>query len=83
MSQQGTEAITVRTDAQKLAAIDALASQQERSRNYIMNQAIDYLLDVNQWQINQIQAGKAAVEAKDFASDEAVEQAFSKYAPKS
>lgn len=82
MSQSRTEAFTVRTEAEKVAAIDALANQQDRSRNYIMNQAIDYLLDVNQWQTGKIKVGQEAVKAKDFATDEAVEQVFAKYAPK-
>ena len=81
-SGQKTEAFTIRADAEKVIALDALAAQQDRSRNYIVNQAIDYLLELNQWQIDKIQAGQQAVQQKDFASKDQVEAVFNKYAPR-
>lgn len=81
-SGQKTEAFTIRADAEKVVALDALAAQQDRSRNYIVNQAIDYLLELNQWQIEKIHAGQEAVKQKDYASKEQVEAVFNKYAPR-
>ncbi len=36
----GTEAFSVRADSQKVKHLDQLAEQQDRSRNYLVNQAI-------------------------------------------
>jgi hypothetical protein len=47
-----SEPITIRTD--KVAAIDALASAMERSRNYVVNQAIEQYLEANAWQMERI-----------------------------
>lgn len=53
------ELITVRTD--KLAEIDALAGAMGRSRNDIVNQAIEQYLQANAWQMERISDGVAAV----------------------
>ena len=42
----GTEAFSVRTDSKKVKELDKIAKQQDRSRNYLVNQAIDQLLVV-------------------------------------
>ena len=42
----GTDAFTVRSDSKKVKQLDRLASQMDRSRNYLVNQAIDQLLEV-------------------------------------
>lgn len=70
MSQRtASEPITIRTD--KVAAIDALASAMERSRNYIVNQAIEQYLDANAWQIERITSGIAAArEGKVIPADQ-------------
>ena len=60
-----TEAFTVRTDHKKLKKLDKLADQMERSRNYVVNQAIDQLLEVHAWQVERTKEGiKAADEGR-------------------
>ncbi len=59
----GTEAFTVRADSKKVKQLDKLASQMDRSRNYLVNQAIDQLLEIHAWQIDRTKEGiKAADE---------------------
>ncbi len=59
----GTEAFTVRADNKKVKQLDKLASQMDRSRNYLVNQAIDQLLEIHAWQIDRTKEGiKAADE---------------------
>lgn len=55
-----TEPMTVRTQKQTVSEIDALAASMDRSRNYIVNQAIRQYLDANAWQIERIKEGIAA-----------------------
>ena len=60
MPQQApSEPITIRTS--KVAEIDALAGAMDRSRNYIVNQAIEQYLAANAWQMERITTGIGAV----------------------
>lgn len=53
-----SEPITIRTA--KVPEIDALAAAMDRSRNYIVNQAIEQYLEANAWQMERITTGIAA-----------------------
>lgn len=70
MSHRATsEPITIRTA--KVSEIDALASAMDRSRNYIVNQAIEQYLEANVWQMERITAGIAAArDGKVLLADE-------------
>lgn len=64
-----SEPITIRTA--KVAEIDALAGAMDRSRNYIVNQAIEQYLEANTWQMERIRAGITATrEGKAAPADE-------------
>ena len=70
---------SIRTDAGKLTEIDRLAQAQNRSRNFVVNEAIDrYLAEERQWE-EKVQAGLAAAEAGDFASASDVEALFQRF----
>ena len=75
----GTEAFSVRTDAKKVAQLDKLAKQMDRSRNYIVNQAIDQLLELHAWQDERVKEGIRAAEQGSFAGDEQVRKIFEKF----
>ncbi len=73
---------SVRTESDKLAKIDAIAKAQDRSRNYIVNEALDrYLADEQQW-IAKVKEGLAAAEAGDFASTAEVDAVFAGFKSK-
>ena len=55
-----TEPITVRAAKEIVTEIDALASAMDRSRNYIVVQALQQYLATNAWQIERIRDGIAA-----------------------
>ena len=65
----GTEAFTVRSDSKKVKQLDKLASQMDRSRNYLVNQAIDQLLEIHAWQIERTKDGIEAADEGRFAGD--------------
>lgn len=75
----GTEAFSVRTDSKKVKKLDKIAKQQDRSRNYLVNQAIDQLLELHAWQNEQIRQGIKAADEGHFASDAAMAKIFNKY----
>ena len=62
--------ITVRTS--KVAEIDALASAMDRSRNYIVNQAIEQYLASNAWQMQRIAEGLSAAKSGQVVPAETV-----------
>jgi predicted transcriptional regulator len=75
----GKEAFSVRTDSKKIERLDKLAEQQDRSRNYLVNQAIDQFLALHLWQEERIKDGIKAADAGRFAGDDEMERIFSKY----
>ncbi|MGH8129211.1 MAG: CopG family ribbon-helix-helix protein [Gammaproteobacteria bacterium] len=72
MSQENATApMTVRTPRTTVDAIDALAGAMDRSRNYIVNQAIQQYLDANAWQVERIKEGLADMRAgRVYPADE-------------
>lgn len=75
----GTEAFSVRTDSKKVKQLDKLAKQMDRSRNYLVNQAIDQLLELHAWQIERVKDGIKAADEGRFAGDAEMERIFNKY----
>jgi len=74
-----TEAFTIRSDSKKVKQLDKLASQMDRSRNYLVNQAIDQYLELLAWQDERIKEGIKAAGAGRFASDAEMDAIFDKY----
>ncbi|WP_072384043.1 CopG family ribbon-helix-helix protein [Novosphingobium sp. NDB2Meth1] len=60
---KSSEPITVRTSKETIARIDALAASMDRSRNYLVGQALEEYLERNAWQIERIEAGLADLRA--------------------
>lgn len=63
-SPNPTAPMTVRTAKAVVAEIDALAVAMDRSRNYVVNQALEQYLLANAWQVERINAGIAAAQAE-------------------
>jgi predicted transcriptional regulator len=59
---------TVRISPEKQQQLDALAQALDRSRNWVVSEAIDQYLDVQAWQIEQIQHGIEEADRGEFAS---------------
>lgn len=70
--------VTLRLDASKKKALDAIASGLDRDRSYILNQAIDAFLEAHQWQLSHIKEGVRQANRKQFASDVQVKTALAK-----
>ena len=49
--------ISFRTQAEKIKVLDSLASLQDRDRTYLLNEALDHYLDLNQYHLSQIREG--------------------------
>ena len=75
----GTEAFSVRADSKKVKQLDRIAKQQDRSRNYLVNQAIDQLLELHAWQSERVREGIKAADEGRFAIDADMAMIFTKY----
>ncbi|MEE8528590.1 MAG: ribbon-helix-helix protein, CopG family [Gammaproteobacteria bacterium] len=74
-----TDAFSVRADRKKVQQLDKLAKQQDRSRNYLVNQAIDQFLELHAWQEERIKEGIKAADEGRFADDTEMERIFTRY----
>jgi predicted transcriptional regulator len=63
---------TVRISPEKQQQLDVLAQALDRSRNWVVSEAIDQYLDVQAWQIEQIQHGIEEADRGEFAPHEDV-----------
>ena len=77
-----TAAFTLRMNGATLEALDRLAEKTERSRSWLATKAIEDYVALNAWQIGKIEAGLAAADRGDFASDDDVARVVGKYSAK-
>lgn len=64
--------VSFRTLASKLKKLDKLAEAQNRDRSFILNEAIDQYLDVQEYHLNLIEQGMREAEAGQLISHEEV-----------
>jgi predicted transcriptional regulator len=57
-----TEAITIRADRLTVERLDNLAKALDRSRNYVVKQALEAYLEEQSWQIQAIEEGLESLE---------------------
>jgi RHH-type rel operon transcriptional repressor/antitoxin RelB len=73
------EAVTIRIEAEKRAAVDSVARALQRDRSFVINAAIDAYLTTHRWHAEHIEEGLRQAEAGEFASEEEVAQAFARW----
>ncbi len=57
------QTISFRLESNKVAALDALANSLDRDRTYLLSEAVQAYLDLQQWQLDEIRAGLADADA--------------------
>jgi predicted transcriptional regulator len=72
-------AFTVRLDEAVLRELDRLAERTERSRNWLVSQAVQEYVSVNAWQLERIEEGVAAADRGDFASEAELARVMEKF----
>ena len=70
--------VSFRTDARKVHELDSLAAAQDRDRSYLLNEAIDNYLDLQQYHIREIEAGVREADAGDLVDHSEVEKMVAK-----
>lgn len=67
------ETLSIRIDAATKRRLDDLAKQSRRSRSFLAAEAIARFIEVESWQLAEIDAGLADVERGDTVSHEEAE----------
>ena len=73
---------SIRMDAEKLERVDNIARAVNRSRAWVINQAVDRYLEYEEWYIQQVQQGLDDADKGKFATDKDVKKRFSKWGVK-
>ncbi len=50
------QTISFRLDSDKISALDALGKALDRDRTYLLNEAVEAYLEVQQWQLEHVKA---------------------------
>jgi predicted transcriptional regulator len=79
MSTAETVSTSFRASKDKIERIDAIATAMGRSRNWLLNKALDDILEHQAWFEAEVQKGIAAADRGEFASPEEVTAVFNKY----
>lgn len=75
-----TTTLTLRVPSAIKEQLDKLADATHRSKSYLAGEAIRQYLELESWQIGEIQQALQEADANDFASDEEVAAVVRKYA---
>lgn len=67
-----TEAFTIRAETDIVHKLDDLAGSLDRSRNYLVNQAIKEYLETHAWQVEKITQGIAVADRGELIAHDDV-----------
>ena len=76
MDAADTTIVTARIDAALKAKLDALSRSTKRSKSYLTSEAIAAYVQLNEWQIGEIEAGIAELDRGEVLSDEEAEELY-------
>lgn len=75
-----TTTLTLRVPIEMKAQLDKLAAATHRSKSYLAGEALRQYIDLEAWQIGEIQQALKEADANDFASDAEIDAVTRKYA---
>jgi predicted transcriptional regulator len=73
--------ITIRLEDELKDRLESLAAATRRSRSFLATEAIRDFVELNEWQVGEIQAAIKEADAGDFASEQEVNSTFRKWMP--
>ncbi len=65
-----------RTDPETLSSLDGIAMEMGRSRNWVLNKAVQDFIEYQTWFKQQVQKGIEAADNGEFATDEEMADLF-------
>ena len=76
----GSSTLTLRVDADLKKRLEKLARATRRTRSFLAAEAIRGYVQLNEWQVGEIEKAIQEAERGDFASDQEVKRVFKKWA---
>jgi len=73
------KATTIRMDDTVLDRVDSMAKSINRSRTWVINQAVERFLSYEEWFVQEVQSGIDEAANGEIASPEKVEERFAKW----
>jgi len=61
--------VSFRIGSEVVDTLDALAEKMDRDRSYLLNEAVERYLELNEYHVKLIKKGLRAAEAGDFVPD--------------
>lgn len=77
MSQSTT--MTIRLDPELKTRLDKLAAVTHRSKSFLASEAVREFIEINEWQIQEIEAALKEADEDDFATPEDEAAVFNKW----
>lgn len=74
--------VTVRIEDRKRLALDELAQRLGRDRSWVINEALDAYLALQDWQLGHVAEGLRQAESGEFASAAEVAAGFARWTGK-
>ena len=71
--------MTIRLDDELKEQLDRLAAATQRSKSFLASEAIREFIELNEWQVQEIQQALKEANAGEFAGDGEVKQTFAKW----
>jgi len=71
--------MTIRLEEELKLKLDQLADATQRSKSFLASEAIRDFVELNDWQVSEIQQAIKEADSGDFASDEKVANTFAKW----
>lgn len=73
-----SKVLTLRLDPKLTSQLDKLADATQRSRSFLITEAVREYLALNEWQIQETKKALKEADRGEFASDEEVKKTFQK-----
>jgi len=71
--------MTIRLDDDLKEQLERLAAATQRSKSFLASEAIREFIELNEWQVQEIQQATKEADAGEFASGDEVRQTFAKW----
>jgi RHH-type rel operon transcriptional repressor/antitoxin RelB len=76
MTEAGTAVVTARIDSALKTKLEALARSTRRSKAYLAAEAIAAYVELNEWQIGEIEAGIAELDRGEILTEQQAEERY-------
>jgi len=71
--------ITIRLESELKQRLEQLADSMQRSKSFVAAQAIRDFVDLNEWQVQEVEQAIVEADRGEFASDQDVAAVFGKW----